>query len=398
MTRQERAIVAAAFATQGAAAGSTLGVIALFLRPVADEMGATLAEVSLGPAVMVLCLSLGAVVIGRLLDRYPARYVMLCAALAHATLTAGASQAASLWQLAAACAGIGAFTPALGPLASAVIVGTAVSQGRGRALGIANTGLAAGGLLFATLAGLGIEAWGWRATLLGFAALAGTITVTSILLLIPTELPRSSAAGPEAPAPLVFSLSPHFLLLALSFAIPIGVMAGWGPQLANFAHSLGGDARQQAALVGIAGALAAPGTYVYGALCDRFAPAAVLRFLIASLLLGFAGLAVIPSLGAAIALASLMGLSSGGMLPSYGALLSARFGPESLGRVMGFSSLCILPFSFSSGPIAGAVFDARGDYRAVLVGFSAMQGLALVALLLSNRRVAAVPDRAGPGA
>ena len=153
MSRRELGIVVATFLGQAVAIGATVGSFTLFVRPVATEFDAATSAVSSGAALLVMMLGVSGIGVGLWLDRAPARRVMLTGAAILATGLLVASRAQSLAGLAAACVLTGAGVPMLGPLTTAAVIGKAFDEGRGRALGIANTGVNVGGLVFASVAG-----------------------------------------------------------------------------------------------------------------------------------------------------------------------------------------------------------------------------------------------------
>jgi MFS family permease len=182
MNRRESGIVAATFLAQAVAIGSTIGAYSLFVRPVVEEFGASMLAGSAGISLITMMLGVSGVPVGLWLDRGSPRRVMLTGV---SILVAGlllASQATALWQLGLACVFTGCGIPMLVPLTTAAVVGKTFDATRGRALGIANTGINIGGLVFALVAGFAIESWGWRAALQVFAVLAFVLAAPAIAL------------------------------------------------------------------------------------------------------------------------------------------------------------------------------------------------------------------------
>jgi MFS family permease len=85
------------------------------------------------------------------------------------------------------------------------------------------------------------------------------------------------------------------------------------------------------------------------------------------------------------------GLSFGGFLPMWGALIGMCYGRESFGRVMGLMAPVMGPLNWLVFPLTGWVRDTTGSYDLAWVAF--IGALALAALLLAFLR----PPEREPG-
>ncbi len=412
MTRREQGIVAAALAAQAAAVGSTFGSFSLFVLPVSESLGASRGEVAAGAALISLMLGLSGLFVGARFDRGNARRVMLTGALLQPLCLLLASRAPGLPALALVCMAIGALMPTLGPLASAAVVGKAFQQNRGRALGIVNTGVALGGMAFSLLASLILARWGWRNTLTCFAIVSASILLPAVLLGIPHPLAPPAAApppGPQPPAPAPGGEAeagshwtpaqllrlPAFYACALSLGVGAGLASGWGAHTAAFFQDRGADLTTAARVVALTQGLAIPGALLLGQLADRFGAR---NLLAGQLLIQAAGFALYrshPPLPAIYAIAALMGLSTGGMVPVYAQLVVQRFGTLSLGRVMGLSNLFLLPLGVGMPPFVGVLHDRFGSYAPAHLLFIGLLALPVLALLLFLESGAAPRPAAG---
>ncbi|MEZ4215352.1 MAG: MFS transporter [Myxococcota bacterium] len=425
MSRRELGIVVATFLGQAVAIGATVGSFTLFVRPVATEFDAATSAVSSGAALLVMMLGVSGIGVGLWLDRAPARRVMLTGAAILATGLLVASRAQSLAGLAAACVLTGAGVPMLGPLTTAAVIGKAFDEGRGRALGIANTGVNVGGLVFASVAGPAIEAYGWRTTLVAFAGLAAAIAVPAVLAGIPAALgarpariaaqgaPERSGVGAPAPAvpppdelaaaavwtPRALVRASHFWMVALGMGIGFGTVSGWSVHLAPFLQDRGASTTASATVVGVAQLLAIGGAIAGGTLAERRGPGAVLVAVLGALAACLAAYLALPGVGVAVAVAIAFGATSGGAMPVYSLLLTQRFGATAVGTVLGLSNLCLLPFGIAMPVLGGAIHDRTGDYAWMLVVCAAALAASAALVALSGRAAAsAAPVEAAPSA
>jgi len=398
MTRRELGIVVATFLAQAVAIGATLGSFTLFARPVAAEFDAPTTAVMSGVALIVMMLGVSGIGVGLWLDRAPARRVMLTGAVILVTGLLLASRASSLGALAAACVFTGSGIPMLGPLTTAAVIGKAFDERRGRALGIANTGVNIGGLTFAAVAAFALEPLGWRSTLAVFAAIAGVVVVPAIFAGIPRDLggrskrpgaasdgvaPALDADPAWTPARLVRNAS--FWTLALAMGLAFGTVSGWSAHLAPFLQDRGATIALAGIVVGTAQGVAVLGAIGAGVLAERRGPTAVLVAVIATLV-GFLALYLVsPDRNVAAAAAIGFGAVSGGAMPVYSLLLTQRFGPNAVGTALGLSNLCLLPFGIAMPVLGGVLHDRQGDYAGMIALCACALALGSVLIALSAR-------------
>ncbi|MBY0401031.1 MFS transporter, partial [Myxococcota bacterium] len=175
-------IVAVSAVSQAVAIGTTFYAYGAFMKPLAEEFGATRLAVTLGMTSMTVVQGLAAPFIGRALDRLSPRFVLAAGVVFEALGLGLLSQAAELWQ-----AGLLLVTAiALGStlfstLATTALVGRWFIRLRGRALGLAALGSAAGGIVFPSVVTALIGELGWRRA-------AGALGAGVLLLVVPILL------------------------------------------------------------------------------------------------------------------------------------------------------------------------------------------------------------------
>jgi MFS family permease len=336
-------VVAVGFVTQAVAMGFSLATYSLFVPALIEDFGASRMQATLGVSTMFAMMTLIGPVTGRLLDLRSIRAVMTAGALLNASCLALMYGASTLWQLGLLFGvGVAFGTSMLGPLASATVVAKWFERKRGRALGLANMGGPAGGLLIAPIAGALIESFGWRTTLLFYAA--GTLLVIPAIWLVIRNRPEDLGQVPDGEGEVVereIQTEPTvwtterlvrftgFWALALAISALASTGSGWGANVVPYAQDLNG-------------------------------------FLFIMCVSGIVG---------------------GGMMPVYTMLIARIFGPASFGRVMGLAGLVVMPFSFAAPPTAGALRDVTGSYGPALLLFIGVLALgALVLLALRAKR------------
>lgn len=396
LDRRTRGVVGAAFIAQGLAIGSTVGAFSLFIRPVSESFDATTFQVSAGISLMTLTLAACGVPVGTWLDRGSPRQVMFTGTAIITTTTWFASQATSLWQLAALCVATGVAIPMLGPLTTAAVVAKATEADRGRALGFANLGVPVGGLCFSLLAGFTLESADWRTTLQLFAAVFFCLGLPAIFFGVPKDLGRTPPLGAALPAsgappPEIWTAqrllaSVEFRLIALVLGVGMGTTAGFAAHVAPYLVDVGASLRWAGILLAAMQGSMLLGTLSLGAMADRRSAVLILLGIFSVQLLAFLALSAQFGVGVAAVLLTLNGIASGGLLPVLGHLLAERFGGASLGRAMGLANLTMLPFGFGLPMIGGALRDATGSYTSLLLLCSGLFCVSIAALVVLHRR------------
>ena len=89
-------IVGVGFATQALCIGTSIASFPIFLLPIAEAFDATKAQVSLGPSLFIVAMTLSGLFVGPLLDRHSIRGIMCLGTLLTAGCLAAMSRATEL--------------------------------------------------------------------------------------------------------------------------------------------------------------------------------------------------------------------------------------------------------------------------------------------------------------
>lgn len=385
-------MVAVAFLGQGLAAGSTTYIFGLFVKPVAEEFGATRGPIALGMSLLTLAMGVMAPFLGAALDRHSIRKIMAAGGLSLGLGFALLALAPSLLALAAVLMTLVAFgTAAIGPLAASKLVANWFEATRGRALGIASTGTSAGGALLPPLVAAAIAAWGWRGAVAALGASVAIVSVPTVWILVrnrPEDRglapdgapPRPAAAGPIAlPEPLGLRdilTDRNFWALGLSMGLVFAILGALLLNLPPFATDRG-IARESAALLltvlSVSGII---GKLLFGTLADRINKRLLMAIAIAMLGAFLVLLLADPSYPLLAAGCAFAGLALGGFLPIWGALIGDCWGRASFARVMGLMSPLMTPLTMAGVAFPGFVHDRTGSYD---FAFQCFLGVLLVA-------------------
>jgi MFS family permease len=172
------------FLIYAASNGILMHTLPLLYPELMQEYGWTEAQVTLPATMLYIFGAISSPPVGVLLDRYSPRRIILTGAtgvIAGLVLCAGFNQ---LWQLVAIFILFGLALSMCGLVSNMLILSRWFLRLRGRATGILLMASSLGGVVFPLLMGQGLEHWGWRYTMIGFAGVAAVMMVIPLLLLV----------------------------------------------------------------------------------------------------------------------------------------------------------------------------------------------------------------------
>lgn len=386
-------IVAVSFFAQFLALGCSVATYGLFIPVLTDEFGASFMTANLGLSILGVMMALAGAVIGPILDRHSIRAIMVVGALVNAGAFVLMSYADELWQLGVLFGlGVAVGGAMFGPLAANTVVAKWFERYRGRAVGIASMGAPAGGLLLSPLVGALIGSYGWRETLLVFAALH--VFLIPLLWMTIRNRPEDlnlNADGAHGPAPAQVVVgktwttaevlrSVNFWVLALAFGA-VGAIAGaFNANVIPYARDLGIGLVEASLFISAIGGMAILGTVLFGTLADRMSIRSLLWCSFALQAVAFLMLrSVVPGYAMLMTTVLIFGLAAGGLMPLMAAAIGRGFGAISFGRVMGFIGPVTVPFAFIGPPLTGWIRQTTDSY---LLAFDVFVGVLVVASII----------------
>jgi MFS family permease len=375
----------------------------VFLTPLATAFGGR-APVAAGYALLQFASAAYGLVVGRLVDRHGARPIELVGAVALATGFLLLSQARTLPHLYLCLAGpVALGSTCIGGLPNNAAVARWFVRRRGRALGISTAGISAGGILFAPLAQLLIDRWGWRAAY----ALLGLVVAGVLLPLVAAFMRRDPAdlgLRPDGDAPGdtvergptlallewemdrsvrpdvavrqasfwllagAFGLTMAGLASVLLYQIPLLIDRGMAPRHASF-------------VLGATAAMGVLGKLGFGALLDRFDQRRVAAVCFCLQAVGASLLWQRPSAAVLVCYVLLYGYAMGGNATLQASLVGETFGRLHYGTIAGRMTPFIVFAQAISVPATGWVRDHTGSYGPALAGVVAAAVVAAALVL-----------------
>lgn len=399
-------VVLAGFITTMMAIGSTTYAFGLFVEPLTAEFGLSRADANSGFIFLLLGFALWAPLVGRVLDRVFARYVMVTGAWLFAggfALIANLSRPLMMGFVVLGPVALG--TVACGALAANTVASRWFVIHRGKAMGLLAVATSAGGFTMPPLMAWLMENFGWRQTLLFTGAGLATLATTVILALLrdrPADLglqPDGIAAGPEQKSATVDApgwrfgqmlRNRNFWLIGCGAGVLLGADQALLVSMIPYGTDAGFSLQQATLLVSCLTFSAILGKLAIGALADRVDKRWLFCAVAACNLAFLIVLTLSPAYPVLLVACCLIGLAIGGTYPLWMTLTADCFGSASFGMVMGSMNLLVMPFSIIAVRYIGVVFDRTGSYQQAFFTFmmTAMVATLLIAAVRSPRRLA----------
>jgi MFS family permease len=392
-------IVAVGFAIGLLTSGLHSYTRGIFLKPMAESLGASRLELSLGFTLTAAIIAVTGPFAGWLVDRLRLRRLMVGFVLWTAAGYGALALIESRWQLYFV---LGVFfglaTFHLSGAAVPKLVVNWFERNRGLALSIVAMGASAAGAFAPLVATALIDMLGWRATLGVFAGLTLAIVLPMVVIWV-RDRPQDLGLLPDGDAPSAkvsaravadarrwrraeYLRAPPFWGIVLIFGLMGCNFSAVSVHL--YAHLTDiGIADVRAALVLSAMAtLALVSKPLFGRLVDAFDVRVSVAISLAAQIAGIALLLVLDAFWPLLLAVAVFGTGYGGMVPLRNALTARAFGRFSFGEVGGAGRAAMAPLVMVGMPLAGWIFDNYHSYDVAFALLLALYGIACLGILL----------------
>jgi MFS family permease len=386
------------------AAGGLLSCVAIggmfslpvFLQPVSQATGWSVAGISTAMTIAFLAMALGSMAWGNLSDRYGPRVVVLSGTIILTVGLALASQATSLlmFQIVFGLL-VGGGTAAIFAPMMAAVTGWFDTH-RSLAVSLVSAGMGVAPMTMSPLAGWLVTNYDWRSAMLIIAALAAVLMLPAALLVRrPPALEQAAAAEEEGAIAATGEgdltlaqvlRSPAFIILLVTNFFCCATHAGPIFHTVSYAVTCGIPLLLAVSIYSVEGLAGLAGRIGFGIMGDRFGARRVLVLGLLVQAFGALGFLLARDLGSFYAVAALFGFIYAGVMPLYSVIARENFPLHMMGTVIGGIAMAG-SLGMSTGPLVGGlIFDIFDSYRWLYVGAWAM-GLGAVLIALTFRPI-----------
>jgi len=415
-------LVAVAFVTMGLGVNARTAFSLLF-PPILDEFGWTRGATAGAFSVGFLLSSLGAPLMGRVMDRRGPRPVLLTGVVLVAGGLALAPGIRELWHFYATLGIlVGGGSLCLGYTGHMLFLPRWFVRRRGLALGLAFSGVGVASIaILPWLQGL-IDGAGWRAACWALAAVLAVVLLP-LCWIFPRRGPEDLGLGPDGDPPGEASRAgagagpaadwtlaraartARFWWVALAFFLALFAWYAVQVHQTRYLTEIGFAPAEAAWALGLVGLLGLAGQIALGHLSDRVGrewvwSLASLGFVVCYLLL--LAMREEPTRTMLYAMVAAQGLLGYGIAALMGVVPAELFHGRHYGSIMGTLTLASVGGSAVGPWVAGAIHDGTGSYAAAFWMASGCAALSSVAIWLAAprrvRRATAARPRPAPAA
>jgi MFS family permease len=360
---------------------AAFGLASLFQLggPMGEELGWSRTAISAAVSVMMLCTAVSLPFMGRLVDRFGVKRVLVPSIIIFGLCFLAASLISNYWQFMALYVAMGTIAVGTNSVPYMRVLAAWFDRRRGLAIGIAGSGTGLGFGYVPLVTEQLVSHFGWRGGYFGLGLIMLLFTLPMVVFLL-HEKPQSLGLHPDGaesdespvhPAASGDSLSEamqrrDFWSLIAIFSGLAFVLYGLIPHISPMLEDRGLSSQQAAWLASAFGWSAFGGRLLIGFLVDRY-DARHIAFLFFSLsAIGLSLLSVQMPIWAVTVAAIMLGVSLGAEVDMLAYLTSRYFGLKNFAQIFGvmFSAVMV---AMSLSPVAfGAVYDYTGSYRAIL--------------------------------
>jgi MFS family permease len=345
----------------------------IFLKPVAEALNTDRATLSLGLTIGLVLTGLVTPIVGRLVDRFGIRRVILPLITLFALATAAVGFIpASPVLFVTLYALMGLLGAGQTPLPYAKAVSGAFDRQRGLALGVAMAGVGLGTALVPQFVQALVIHAGWRTAYVGLGALLFVLAFPSVYFFLGTVDRKTGTNAAEIADATGLTgaqavRTPQFWAMFVAFFIVSTACAG---MLAHIVAMLTdrGIARETAtAAITVGGLALIAGRLLSGFLLDRlFAPSVAIVFFAAPLA-GIAMLTFTATPALALAGTVLVGLGLGAEVDLIAYLICRYMGLRAFGEIYGYLFLVFMVGAGVGPFLMGLSFDKTGSYDTTMI-------------------------------
>jgi len=342
----------------------------VFVKPLANEFGWSREAISRGFAIAALTVAFASPTLGRWLDRYgPRRIVLPCIVIFSCALASLALLQHRLWHFYAVCFVLGLVGNGTAQMGYARAVSTWFREHLGLALAIVMAGTGVGAIIFPLLAQEMISGPGWRSAYLVLGLLVLLVGLPLNLRYLREREQEHAHAHHSRLAGLSWQQglrsSPFWIIVIVQFVGSVA-MNGAITQMVALLTDRGISGRMAALCASIMGASSLAARIVVGWMLDRFRGPRVAFIVTLAAAAGVMFLARLVTVPMACTAAALIGIGLGGEADTTPYLLTRYCGLRSFSTLYGIT-WTFYAFAGAAGPvILGRAYDVTGSYAALL--------------------------------
>lgn len=379
--------------------GTGFYIFGIFYAPLNVEFGWDRSTTATAITIYIFIMALTAPLIGAVTDKAGAKKVVSLGATLACLTFFMLSRINALWQFYACYSLLGLALSACGLIPANALISNWFERRRGLAIGLAMAGISLGAIFLTSIGGYILNTVGWRNTYLFLGALAGTLVLPYVLMIVkdrPEDIGLTilreeggvAAAAEVGTEPQGWPFSKalrdlSFWLMAAAFFFVFISIGGILQSQVDFLIENGTSKVLAATTLGLTGGAGGLGKIIFGHMADKTSPKAGMLI---SLVLQILGIMLLLNNGPVVIwiFAVVYGFSMGAQLALQPLLVGQFYGMLAFGRLLGIMSIGAAMGTAVGPLLAGYMKDAGLPYSWIFTGGIGCVLIALMAILLTR--------------
>ena len=383
-----RVVTAAYFGVMVSFGSLLVFTFSTFVKPLGAAFGWSRESVSASFGFAALTVAVCSPILGRLLDRYPPRRIIVpCMTIFGLAFASLSFLTPSLVHLYATFVLLGIVGNGSTQMGYSRAVSTWFTRHRGIAMSVVMAGSATGAILFPLLAQALIDSYGWRSAYLVLGAMT-LVAGLPLTIAFVRENPHADTPAESTAVGLTVAqalASPAFWIIVSSLFLGSVSVNGAITHLSPLLTDRGVPASQAALVASSLGFAGFAGRLLTGFLLDRFFGPRIGLCMLGACAVGVLLLSTVATAGWAMVAAGLIGVGLGAEADLTPYLLSRYFGLRSFSTLYGFSWTAYAVAGALGPVLMGKAFDVTGSYQALLLLLAGATFVCAVLYLLLPR-------------
>ncbi|WP_439134209.1 MFS transporter [Pseudomaricurvus sp.] len=401
-------VLTGSFICAALAIGFTSYIYGMFTLPVTEELGITRSTFNNGMIGLIIGGAIASPIIGKLLDHFRTRWIMVFCALAYGGALMTVSRIDSLWLMLLLLTSLLPFSTAgCGVLGANTVVVRWFRNNRGKALGVLSLSTSVGGFVAQPLTALLIEAFGWRDALF-LIGLGPMLIFLFVAFFIVRDRPSETTRGYEKEFGHVSATGDNdaatsfkedrlwttreiicnrnFWFVSIGLGLLFGIDQAVLLSQVPYFQDAGYELTLVSMLVAVKAISAVGGKLIVGYLADKVDLRYVFACVAGCNALLLCVYVLQPSLWVLFVAVTFLGIAVGGVFPAWSTIMAWLFGSRSYGTVMGLMAVIMQPFAMIAMRFIGQVHDQTGTYIPAFITFIVLDivSIALIFMVREN--------------
>jgi len=366
--------------------GFTLNTLPLFYKSISTELGIDSEAIQRGPSLLFVLIAFMAPLMGRLLDKYPARLLITIGALGLVADIFFFSFIKSYPQFIIFYVIYSLFLSFGGIISSVYLITKWFQKDRGKAIGVFLVSSSVGGALLNPLAGKWIKELGWHQAALQLGFIAAAFLLIPLLFIRDKKIEAQQRTTDDFNSDITLKIAtrtPTFYFLLVATGVMWFCIYGIITNQPLYFADLKLDPAQSGKIIGTFFTFSILGKLIFGTLSDYFSKKKIMLLAIITLTVGSV-LLILTATNQALLMpyAICYGIGFSGVFTMIQLLVAELYQGRNYGSILGIVTMVDTLAGAAGAYVLGAMYKSQGSYSGAFMVMLVLCAISLIATSL----------------